>query len=241
VTELGLVIFAIMLAVLPTAQAHRLDDLMQASFIEIKPEEIRIQLNLNPGVAVADKVIWMMDRDGDGAVSDAEEIAFSKLVKKQLKISIDSQTLPLEILNMECDGPADLRSGNGDIHIELAARLPHLLPGVQRLRFENNNLPGMSAYLVNATMPEDPTIRISKQLRNENQSVCWISFLAEPSKRTHWAWAFPFFTIGSAGVVGLLIVSRKLSAKKMAGVAGLEPVTSAVTGQRSNQLSYTPA
>ncbi len=27
----------------------------------------------------------------------------------------------------------------------------------------------------------------------------------------------------------------------MAGVAGLEPVTSAVTGQRSNQLSYTPS
>jgi hypothetical protein len=27
---------------------------------------------------------------------------------------------------------------------------------------------------------------------------------------------------------------------KMAGVTGLEPATSGVTGQRSNQLSYTP-
>jgi hypothetical protein len=29
--------------------------------------------------------------------------------------------------------------------------------------------------------------------------------------------------------------------RKMAGVTGLEPATSGVTGQRSNQLSYTPA
>jgi hypothetical protein len=33
---------------------------------------------------------------------------------------------------------------------------------------------------------------------------------------------------------------REIPKEKMAGVAGLEPVTSAVTGQRSNQLSYTP-
>ena len=35
--------------------------------------------------------------------------------------------------------------------------------------------------------------------------------------------------------------SKAVKMSKMAGVAGLEPVTSAVTGQRSNQLSYTPA
>ena len=36
-------------------------------------------------------------------------------------------------------------------------------------------------------------------------------------------------------------ISEENWGKGMAGAAGLEPVTSAVTGQRSNQLSYTPA
>jgi hypothetical protein len=33
---------------------------------------------------------------------------------------------------------------------------------------------------------------------------------------------------------------RTLAEKKMAGVTGLEPATSGVTGRRSNRLSYTP-
>ena len=38
-----------------------------------------------------------------------------------------------------------------------------------------------------------------------------------------------------------IVCKYGLFGKKMAGVTGLEPAASGVTGQRSNQLSYTPA
>jgi hypothetical protein len=36
-------------------------------------------------------------------------------------------------------------------------------------------------------------------------------------------------------------VKISMSLKNLAGTTGLEPATSAVTGQRSNQLNYVPA
>ena len=47
--------------------------------------------------------------------------------------------------------------------------------------------------------------------------------------------------IGENCILTRCVRSQAVTITKMAGVAGLEPVTSAVTGQRSNQLSYTPA
>ena len=50
----------------------------------------------------------------------------------------------------------------------------------------------------------------------------------------------------NANYISKIENSRQLIAvfeekKEMAGVTGLEPAASGVTGQRSNQLSYTPA
>ena len=58
-----------------------------------------------------------------------------------------------------------------------------------------------------------------------------------------------FLFVSFALSLGFIILNFLLSPKKpdpeklsnlMAGVTGLEPATSCVTGRRSNQLSYTP-
>jgi hypothetical protein len=55
-----------------TADAHRLDEYLQASQISIESGRIIVEINLTPGAAVADGVIAEIDRDADGELSPSE-------------------------------------------------------------------------------------------------------------------------------------------------------------------------
>ena len=52
-----LVIFLALLARPERAAAHQLDEYLQGTLVAIEPGEIRLQMNLTPGVAVAEKVL----------------------------------------------------------------------------------------------------------------------------------------------------------------------------------------
>jgi len=59
------------LVALPSsALAHQLDEYLQATLVSIEPGEIRLQINLTPGVAVAEQVLALVDRDHGGSPSD---------------------------------------------------------------------------------------------------------------------------------------------------------------------------
>ena len=51
----------------PAVFAHRDDQYLQATLVAIEPSVVRLQINLTPGVAVAERVIAEIDRDHDGA------------------------------------------------------------------------------------------------------------------------------------------------------------------------------
>jgi hypothetical protein len=173
-------VLAVLLASL-SARAHRLDECLQAALIEIKADEARVQVNLSPGVQVADAFVWNIDRNHDGKISAAEGKDYAKKFVAKLRLSLDERPLTLEFIEADCDSVAELKSGAGNIHVEMRARLARMDAGEHVLSFENHHQSDLSVYLFNAILPKTDAIRISKQERNDNQSTGRIYFSVKDS------------------------------------------------------------
>ncbi len=160
--------------------AHRDDQYLQATLVAIQPSDIRLQINLTPGVAVAEQVVGQIDRDRDGTISKTEAAAYAKLVKRDLTLRLDGRKLELKLAASEFVAPEELRTGSGTILMEFSAILSPLAAGPHRLTLENRHLTTVSVYLINAAQPRFATVRITRQKRNENQSAGEIGFTFHP-------------------------------------------------------------
>ena len=169
-----------LLAVPSGVFAHRDDQYLQATLVAIEPGGVRLQINLTPGVAVAEQVIAQIDRDRDGAISKSEAAVYAKLLKGDLTLRMDGRDLDLKLVASEFVPPAELRTGSGVIQMEFSAIFGALAAGPHRLTLENRHLTAMSVYLINAAQPRFATVQITRQKRNQNQSVGEIEFTFHP-------------------------------------------------------------
>ena len=80
-----------LLAIPSAAFAHRDDQYLQATLVAIEPSGVRLQINLRPGVAVAEQVIAEIDRDRDGAISKNEAAAYAKGPERDLTLRVDGR------------------------------------------------------------------------------------------------------------------------------------------------------
>ena len=176
---LGLLLLALV-ALPSTVFAHRLDEYLQATLVVIEPDRIRLQINLTPGVAVAENVLSLIDRDHDGLISTNEAVAYSQLLKSDIVVRLDERDVKLKCIASYFPGLAELRTGWGFIQLEFSATTGVLSSGPHKLTIENRHLPKISVYLVNAAQPAARSIQITKQTRNENQSTAEIQFTFEP-------------------------------------------------------------
>jgi hypothetical protein len=169
------------LLALPSAVcAHRDDQYLQATLVVIEPNGVRLQINLTPGMAVAEEVIAAIDHDRDGAISQNEAAIYAELLKRDLTLRVDGRKLDLQLTASEFVTPVELRTGAGTIQLDFSAITGTLPAGAHRLTLENRHLTKKSVYLINAVQPKLATVEITRQKRNQNQSAGEIEFTFRP-------------------------------------------------------------
>ena len=175
-----------LLALSPQAFAHRLDEYLQATIVSIEPGHMRLQINLTPGVAVAEQVLAQVDRDRDSVITKREADAYAEWLKGDLIVRLDQQLVELKTTSSSFPEFSDLRTGFGIIQIEFVVLAPFPLAlGTHRLTLENRHLSKVSVYLFNAAKPESNSILINAQKRNANQSTGEIEFTLNAPSRVH--------------------------------------------------------
>src|SRR6476469_3811496 len=92
----GLVVAAV-IAAGPVVLAHRLDEYLQATRLDVRPDGVLVAIDLTPGAAVAASIITMIDRDGDGLFSRAEEHNYASDVVDSLDVVVDDTRVPTRL------------------------------------------------------------------------------------------------------------------------------------------------
>ena len=197
------ILAAILLAIGSAASAHRLDEYLQATLISVGKDRIHAQIRLAPGVAVSSLVLAGIDRDADGAVSEAERRAYGERVLRDLSLIIDGTPVRLRLVSSRASSVEEMREGLGDIQLEVEGDVP---PGGghRRLRFENHHQGRIAAYLVNCLVPSDRDVLVTAQTRNDSQSAYELEYTQtseSPGPLLPGRWAGVMGWLGTAALV----------------------------------------
>jgi hypothetical protein len=190
---------AIAVAGVAGVSGHRQDEYLQAARIALDPAGVQIELDLTPGIALADAIVAEIDRDRDGSLSHEEQRAYATLVLTGLKLEVDGHPLRAQLGASSFPDRGAMRRGEGTIRLFLAATFPRLSAGYHQLFFRNGHQPGRSVYLANALVPESDAVAVRGQRRDDVQSELTIDYiLSEASSTSRAAWL-----LGSAAAMGL--------------------------------------
>jgi len=200
--SVGVVVLAVGAVLLsgPRASAHRLDEYLQAARLRIEPARVELELDLTPGIAVADFVIADIDRDRDGVLSRSEERAYVEQLLSAIVLEVDG--LPLHVRPVGSTFPdiQALRRGEGTIELRGESALPSLSNGAHQLSYRNTNRPDVSVYLANALVPESDRVAVHAQRRDTNQRELTIAYDLRAQVN---ASARPWLLFGIAGALAL--------------------------------------
>ncbi len=201
--------------------AHRLDEYLQAARLAIDPDRVQVELDLTPGIALAEAFLADIDRDHDGSLSVEEQRAYGSLVVSALTLEVDGTRLPVQLGASSFPAADAVRRGEGTIRLQSTATLPRLSMGPHQLLFRNSHYRDHSVYLANALLPQSDLVAIMAQRRDGDQTELTINYDLRAALATSTA-ALLFGSLAAVtGLSALLIRASRLAVKRRAlGAAG---------------------
>ena len=158
------------------ASAHRLDEYLQATRVLVATNRVDLSIDLTPGVAIADQLLVVIDTDRNGRISEEEVAAYAQRVLNDIRIRLDEKVLAVSLADTSFPALHEVKQGLGVIRIKATATVGPLSLGKHTLSLTNAHLPTISVYLVNALVPKDRAIKITKQTRDELQKHYRLEF-----------------------------------------------------------------
>jgi hypothetical protein len=179
------------------ALAHRLDEYLQATILSIEPGSVQARMRLIPGVAVAPAVIAGVDSNRDGVLSNEEQRLYAQRILADLQLKEDGRRVPLRLISATFPSVDLMKLGTGEIELAFSGDLPGG-PGEHQLIFENHHQSGISVYLVNSLVPQDKSLQLEAQSRNQNQSFYQVNLdeAGVPSRGFTWSGFGGAFRLG---------------------------------------------
>jgi hypothetical protein len=169
-------VLVLALAATAGVSAHRRDEYLQAARLTVEPARVAFELDMTPGISVAETIIAAIDRDRDDRFSAGEKRAYVDEVASALRMHLDGQRLPFEVTASSFADPGALRRGEGTIRLEASGALPRLAAGSHRLVFLNGYRRDVSVYLANALVPMSQRVAIAGQARDADQRELTIDY-----------------------------------------------------------------
>jgi len=203
-------------AFLGHAQGHVLDEYLQATYIAIQPHRIDVEINMTPGVEVFQKVLRLIDGNGDGKITEQEMRAYAESVLSSASLNLDGSAKPIEFARVTLPARADLEAGLGTICIQAKSPVAFLAAGRHHVEFRNAHAASISVYQVNALVPSSSAIRITKQDRDRLQREYRMDFEVSRNLNN----AGDYLLGGSIG--GLIALAIGLVRQRRASISELE-------------------
>jgi hypothetical protein len=174
--RLIVIVLGMRLAIPSVADAHRLDEYLQATRIDVSLDRVALDIDLTAGVGVAPGVWRLIDTDRNGRISDAEGRSYADLVLKSVVLQVDGQARPVALVSSHFPTFREITSGTGPIRIEARAELPLTSNGRHTLRYQNTHRRATSVYLVNTLVPSNSAITIASQRRDPRQTELVLTY-----------------------------------------------------------------